>query len=288
MHSIRTNADGSIVAIADATNFQTIVMQPTSTEPVFLPDQPVAVGAELVATSQVVGTQADVSLVALDRSTKVAVPTEIPVGGVFEGDTFVMVAVDGSVVRIDDDGADRVGLVGVPTGAMVGWVQPTYGGRRLAVGGDSFEAVVDLDGEVLFATTFAGTVDALRPGPGWACLPVGGAGGSHSLVDLETGEQLAELTGAEIVGAGDRGCAVLALRDGVAEVITAEAVASLGPVTSALLGPDGRSVLRTTVDGRTELVLLADDLSITDTFDLTGTVAAMGTNPLVAFVESTD
>ena len=41
-------------------------------------DQPLAVGSSLIATSQTVGLQADVSLVGLDRSAKATVPADIP------------------------------------------------------------------------------------------------------------------------------------------------------------------------------------------------------------------
>jgi hypothetical protein len=46
--------------------------------------------------------------------------------------------------------------------------------------------------------------------------------------------------------------------------------------------------VRITGDGLTELLLLGDDLTVTETIDLTEIVARVGDNPLVAFVESPD
>ena len=286
--TLRTNRDGSIIAVADVTNFQTIVVQPDTTVPVFLPDQPVAAGDDLVATSQTVGTQADVALVALDGSTKASVPTEIPVGGVFDDDRFVFVSIDGGVFGVEpgDDEADQIGVISIPVDGTIAWARPASDGRRLVVTSETFEAVVDLDGETLFSTTFAGPVEAVAPDPDWACLPVGGTGGSHSIIDLDTGEQLADLTGLTITGVADHGCAVLADRNGIASVVTGDGVAVLGRVTSSLIGPDGRSVVRTTADGITELVLLGDDLAITDTIDITEAID--GANPLITFVTSID
>ena len=288
--SLRTNADGSILAIADATNFQTIVIQPHAAEPVFLPDQPVAVGDDLVATSQTVGTQGDVALVALDRSTRAVVPTEIPAGGVFDGDAVVMVSYDGGVFRVEpgDDRADRIGAITIPAGGTIAWARPALGGQRLVVGGDTFEAVVDLEGQIVFSTTFTGVIEPVVPDPGWACVPVGGSDRSHSIVDLDTGEQLADLTGVRILDVADQGCAVLVDRNGVTEIVTPEGVATLGPVAATEIGPGGRSVVRITGDGLTELLLLGDDLTVTETIDLTEIVARVGDNPLVAFVESPD
>ena len=92
IETLSWSSDASAFAIGDANNFQTIVVRPGSTEAIFLPDQPVAITDNLVATSQVVGQQADVALLDFDRKNQAFVPTGIPAGGVFNGDQLVMVA----------------------------------------------------------------------------------------------------------------------------------------------------------------------------------------------------
>jgi hypothetical protein len=81
---------------------------------------------------------------------------------------------------------------------------------------------------------------------------------------------------------------VLTDRNDIAEVVSADGVATLGRVASALLGPDGRSVVRTTDDGVIELLLLDDDMNIADTIDLTDVMGRLGVDPLITFVTERD
>lgn len=283
--TLRTNDDGSMFAIADAANFQTIVVRPDGDAPVFLADQPIAVGDELVATSQTVGLQADVSLMALDRTTKATVPTDIPAGsiGVLDGDRLTMVAVGGEVYRIEsgNDTAERLGAVAVPAGAAIEWVAPTAGGERLAVGGATFVAVVDLDGRTLFTTTFSNAVDPTPPEPTWTCFPVGGPGGHHSIIDLESGEQLADLAAVEeLAGVSADGCRVLGHVTADAVLIDPEGTAPIGEYDRIVLGPDGATIVRV-LDGETDLIVVDDDLQVGEPVSLT----ALGEpDDLIAFV----
>ncbi|MAT06590.1 MAG: hypothetical protein CL424_16245 [Acidimicrobiaceae bacterium] len=287
--TMRWNDDGSLFAIADAANFQTIVVRPGDPEPIFLADQPIAVGDDLIATSQTVGLQADVSLMGLDRTAQATVPTEIPAGsiGVLRDDRLTMVAVDGGVYRIESgaDAAERIGAVAVPAGAAIEWVAPIAGGDRLVVGGATFEVVVDLDGRTLFTTTFATAVDPTPPDPLWTCLPVGGSDGYHSIVDVESGEQLADLSGVEAIeGVAADGCSVLASIAGEAVVIGPEGTATIGAYDRAVLGPDGVSVVLVTEDGTVELLVVDvvdDELVVGDPVDLS---SLSEPDDLIAFV----
>ncbi|MFP5488837.1 MAG: hypothetical protein ACLGHQ_11090 [Acidimicrobiia bacterium] len=269
VETVQVAADGSRFAVADAANFQTIVVGDDIDGAAFLADQPVAVGEDLIATSQVVNLQADISLVDLERRTEAVVPTELPRGGVMVGDDLVMVSVDGGVFRIGpgDREAERIGAVTVPAGGAVSWAQPSWFGERLVVGGAGFAAVVDLDGTNLFSTTFASSTEQLRPRPTWRCLPVGGETG-HSIVDLETGEQLADLTGLAVESLSADGCTVVGDRDGTYELVDRAGRVELGTPRRVALAPDGDAVVWTTTEGRTELVPIDDDLTLGDPVEL--------------------
>lgn len=272
VETVRVSDDGTAFAVADAANFQTIVVRNGVDGAVFLADQPVAVGDELVATSQVVNLQADVSLVTLERQTEAVVPTELPRGGRMIDDELVMVSAEGGVFRFGpgDQEADRIGEVVVPTGSTVTWVAPSRSGERLVVGGTGFEAVVDLDGGTVFATTFAGPTEPLRPHPAWRCLPAGSDDAGHSLVDLGSGEQLADLTGMSIVDVSADGCTVIGERAGAFQLVSADGTVRLGVLNSVAVAPDGDAVVWTTTTGRTELVGVTDDLELTDPIELVG------------------
>lgn len=280
--TVLASADGTAFAVADAANFQTIVVREGVEGASFLADQPVAVGDELIATSQVVNLQADVSLVTLERRTEAIVPTELPRGGIMVGDDLVMVSVDGGVFRIEpgDDEAERIADVAVPLGSTVTWALPSLGRDRIVIGGTGFEAVVDLDGEVTFQTTFATPVEPIRPRPGWRCLPVGADDTGHSIIDLESGEQRADLTGYAVVDVAADGCTVIGERARSFDLLSGDDSARLGVARSVALAPDGRAVVRTTTTGRTELVTVSDDLELAEPIELVGAP----TNLSVAFL----
>lgn len=268
--TMRHAADGSGFAMADAANFRTILVRPGDAAPRYFLGQPLAVGDELVATSQVIDREASVGIFDLDRADEGSATIEIPAGGVFDGDALVVLSVDGTLYRLARGGeaAERIGSIAVPAGETVGWVRPALDGERLVVAGTVFEAVVDLSGRTVFTTTFTDAVDVLTPDPSWTCLPVGGDGGWHSIVRLESGAQVADLTGLEVTGTSSDGCTVIGERDGVTEVLASGGSARLGQLRSAVLGPDGRTVLVQTTTGVTQLVRLDDDLTAGEPIDL--------------------
>lgn len=284
--TIRWSDDGTRFAVADANVFQTIVVEAGSEEPAFFAAQPIALDGDLVATGQVVGRQADVELFDRERAGKGRVPTEIPAGGVMVDGDLLMVSTGGGIFRVEAGSAEaqRLGEVAVPSGGTVSWVRPTHDGTRLVVAGATFQAVIDLDGRTLFTTTFTTPIDVDVPRPDWTCLPVGGDGTYHSIVSLETGEQIADLSDTEVTGTSSDGCTAIGTRGGVYEVSTADGVVTLGRLRSAALGPDGRTVVRTTTTGLTEILGIDDELQVGDPVDLSAVAPA---NAIVAFLDET-
>ena len=281
--TVRWSADATSFAVADASSFQTIVVRSGSTDVAFFGSQPVALSDDRVVTSQTIGGQADIELLDYQRDSKARVPTPIPAGGLMIDDDLLMVSIDGGVYRVTGGAteAERIGRVAVPAGGTVAAVQPTANGDRLVVTGPAFQAVIDLEGRTIFTTTFTTPVDTATPHPEWSCLPVGGDDAYHSLVALSTGDQLADLSGVDVLGTSADGCTVLGERAGIVEVITADGTVSLGRVRGAALAPDGRTVVRSTMTGTTEVVRLDDDLELGDPVELT----ASPLNPIVAFLD---
>ena len=281
--TVRWASDGSAFAVADAANFQTILVQPGVPGAVFLSDQPVAVGDRLVATSETVGLQANIALVDHERRDQAKVPSEIPAGGVMIDDRLLMISVEGGIFSVTrgDENVEQLGTIAVPSGDRIRSVSPSLDLERIVVAGDTFEAVVDLEGRTVFTTTFAAANAVAAPQPSWTCLPVGGADGFHSLISLDTGEQLADLTGLEVIGTSSDGCTVVGERAGISEVVNGAGSVQLGQLRDVTLGPDGHTVVWTTSNGRTELVVIDDDWTLADPIDIS---AAAASNLAVAFL----
>lgn len=282
--TLRWSDDGTVFAVADASSFQTIVVRKGSPDVSFFRSQPVAVSDDRVATSQIVGGQADLELYDFDRESKARVPVPIPAGGVMVDGELVLVTTDGGLYRVRDGDteAERVARLAVPAGDTVATVRPVGDGERLLVTGGTFEAVVDLDGSTLFTTTFTTAIEPFDGSPSWSCVPIGGGDTFHSIVAVDTGEQLADLSGTVVTDTSGDGCTVLTERAGVFEVVGPEGTVVVGEGRAAALGPDGVTVVRTASGGATDLLRIDDEQTLADPVDLS---AHVPTNGLVAFLD---
>jgi hypothetical protein len=285
VETLRFDDTGKRFAVADANTFQTVVIDTTADPPVatFFAAQPLALDDKHVVTSQVVGPQADLSMYDYERSQLARVTDGLPAGGTLVGDDVVVASVDGAVSRFGsgDEAAERIGAIAVPAGATITPpIHPSADATRMVVFGGVFEAVVDLDGRTVFTTTFTASVDEPRIEPGWTCLPVGGGSTYHSIVELETGEQLADLSGLTVTGVSADGCTVVGTRAGASEVVGDGGSVPLGRVRTAPLAPDGKAVVVQTTTGATQLLPIDDDWTLGAAVDLTAVAPA---NALVTF-----
>ena len=284
VETLRFDPTGTRFAVADATTFQTVVVDTTADPPLatMFAAQPLALDADHVVTSQVVGQQADLTLNDYDRNKLATVTEGLPAGGTLDGDDVVVASIDGEVSRFgkDDKTAEHVGDIAVPAEATIKSIRPSADATRLVVLGGVFEAVVDLDGHTLFTTTFTAPVDEPRIEPDWRCLPVGGGSTYHSIVDLESGEQLADLTGMSVTSVSADGCTVLGTRNGATEVVGDGGSVPVGRVRSAVLAPDGKAVVVQTTTGATQLLPIDGDWTLGSAVDLTTLAPA---NALVTF-----
>lgn len=272
LDSVEVDPTGEHIAVADARNFQTIVVTSAAAPPVFFADQPLALGDGLIATSQIVGQRAEISLHDLDGDRRTSAPTELAVDGVIADGELLFVTADGSVARLgpDDDEPDRIGDVTVPGDETVSAVWSTSNGDRLVVAGSTFEAIIDLDGEALFTTTFPPATELVVPSSEAICLVVGDGGDAHSLVRLDDGSTVADLDGWSVESVADRSCAVAARRvaDDSFQLVTDDGTFTLDGAREAHVAPDGRSLVAVTTTGVTQLVPIADDGTVADAVPL--------------------
>lgn len=163
--TLRVDPDGTTVAVADASSFQTIVVSgigagdgtSDAAEPrvVNFAAQPLAVDARLLATTQVVGGRADVTVHPLDGPASAPVPMGIPAGGVFTDGRLLAVTTDGSVVaiRVGDRQPRQLATLAIPTDATVTGVFAAAGGERIVIHAGSYVGVIDADGRIVYEGT---------------------------------------------------------------------------------------------------------------------------------------
>ncbi len=264
--SIRAANDGKAFAIGDGRNFQTVVVRFGRTDATFFPDVPMAVGDDLVVTSQTVGSSAELGLFDAEGERLASIATEgRPIGGVIDGERFVFVGDSGAIfaVTADDDEPSRLGAIALPVGDVVQSVWPALAGSRLVVSGAQFQAIVDLDGTTLFQTTFTTATELIPPSPTWQCAPVGGSGVFTSLVDLATGDSVAELRSADVTALSSNGCGVQLDRNGGRSIVTPIGSTVLpAAVRTAWIAPDASAAVLVDIGtGDTLAELRATDVS---------------------------
>jgi hypothetical protein len=221
-----------------------------------------AVADDLVVTSQTVGSSAELGLFDADGERLASVASEErPVGGLIEAERFVFVSETGAIyaASADDEAPRRLGAIALAEGEAVQSVWPALGGTRLVASGAGFQAIVDLDGTTLFQATFPTATTTLTPTPTWRCLPVGGSGVFSSLVDLGTGDTLAELQSADVTAVGDDGCGVQLVRDGGRSFVTPAGAAALpASVSTVWIAPDASAAVLVDTGSAASLVRVTD------------------------------
>ena len=136
---IRHDSAGTLFAIADTVNFQTVLVTPTSTTPVYLPDLALAVHPQLVVTSQTVVTgPKSAYLTPTEIASERSAPQRCEGAITADGERFVFVTKKGRIMRVTRTSNDLEDLGGLelPEGETVNTVTTAGGGSRLWVRSD--------------------------------------------------------------------------------------------------------------------------------------------------------
>lgn len=286
--TVRVDPSGSTIAVADAASFQTIVIRrATDEDPEAEPvvenyaDQPLAVSDTLVATSQVVGQRADVSVHVAGQPASVPVGSGLPAGGVIVDGALVAVTTDGQVIRIrpGDRSPRELARLDLPDAAVVTDVLPALDGNRLVVTTTGPTLVLDTAGELVFSGTGETPADGVR----WEqrCLVIG-----TDVVDLEDGQPAIEpgirRVGAELVATSADGCTLLDEFGTRLTLSNPSDEATMRGTGVLAFAPDGRALV-TREGTRTDFVVLDESLAAADPIELT--VLARSAATSFAFVE---
>jgi hypothetical protein len=94
----------------------------------------------------------------------------------------------------------------------------------------------------------------------WQCAPVGGSGVFTSLIDLDTGDTVAELRAADVTAISSNGCGVQLDRNGGRSIVTPEGSRVLpAAVRTAWIAPDASAAVLVDTGSAASLVRLDVD-----------------------------
>ncbi|TVR27335.1 MAG: hypothetical protein EA389_03460 [Ilumatobacter sp.] len=252
--TLRVDRTGTRFAVGDGRNFQTIVVDADpEIEVGFFPGIPMAVSHQLVVTSTNVGRTAELGFFDPDGDRLGLVTTERPIAGVLDGNRFVYVTEQARLLGVSIDDSSPTEIAELDIGP-VDDVRPALDGSRLLVSTGSQVIVVDLEGNIVFE---ADGPLPMTPWDTWRCLAVGD--GEPVIIDLESGDVVAELEPMPIVNVSTDGCGVHQRdTDGHTIASATGTYTPRGTVRAVVLSPDGASAVVVATDGSAELVDLED------------------------------
>ena len=277
---IRHDAAGTLFAIADTVNFQTVLVTPTSPTPVYLPDLALAVHPQLVVTSQTVGDRAEIGLFDPDGDRIRTISTPAVRGGAItaDGERFVFVTRDGRIMRVTRTSNDLEDLGGLelPDGESINTVTTVGGGSRLWVRSEHTAFVVDLSGGIRGRWS---AVDPITEEPLslLSRCAVIHADGVSRLVSLLNGRELNEVTGISGISRSDDGCLVTGVRtqDRSSVLVGEFDLVSLAGRQVLALAPDATAVVLSSDTG--PVIVDVTDLSAALSGGTPATVRALDT-----------
>ena len=261
---IRHDSAGTLFAIADTVNFQTVLVTPSSTTPVYLPDLALAVHPQLVVTSQTVGDRAEIGLFDPNGDRIRTISTPAVRGGAItaDGERFVFVTKEGRIMRVTRTSNDLKDLGGLelPEGDTVDTVAAVGGGRRLWVRSDHTAYVVDLSGGIRGRWSANAPITE-EPLTMLSRCAVVHADGVSRLVSLLTGRELNKVTGITGMSRSDDGCLITGVRssDRSGVLVGEFQMVTLAGRRALALAPDATAVVLSSDTG--PIIVDVDDLS---------------------------
>ena len=261
---VRHDPAGTLFAIADTVNFQTVLVNPASTTPVYLPDLALAVHPQLVVTSQTVGDRAELGLFDPNGDRIRTISTPAVRGGAItaDGERFVFITREGRIMRVTRTSNDVEDLGGLelPDGESINTVTTVGGGSRLWVRSDHTAFVVDLSGGIRGRWSAVEPITE-EPLSMLSRCAVVHADGVSRLVSLLNGRELNEVTGITGMSRSDDGCLVTGVRaEDRSSVLVGEfELVSLAGRRVLALAPDATAVVLSSDSG--PVIVNVSDLS---------------------------
>ncbi len=254
----RADPSGRNVLVTDAGNFQSVLWSFDRDEPSFFPGLALAIGSDVVVTTQNVGSDATISLFRYDGTRVTDARTPAVRAAMVADDGIVLVSVDGEILALgfDDDEAERAETMAI---GAIATGNVSVGGDRLIVQGADGVGIVDPTPSIIEQaagaqpTTFG--IDANAPHRATCLIVDRDPPGEFVLIDLASGDVVAEALGTIPAVASADGCIAVITTDDRVQRVTAEEVSDVdvdGGIVA--LSPDGEVAV---VESDNRLVAIA-------------------------------
>ncbi|MEM8619476.1 MAG: hypothetical protein AAGF73_07115 [Actinomycetota bacterium] len=259
---IRADPSGRNVLVTDAGNFQSVLWSFDRDEPSFFPGLALAIGSDVVVTTQNVGSDATISVFRSDGSQVTAALTPAVRAAMVTDDGVVLTSVDGEILALSFDADEAESAETMAIGTITTGNVSVLGDRLIVQGGDGV-GIVDpspaIVGQVAGAgvTTFG--IDANAPHRGSCLIVERDPPGEIVLVELATGDIVAEALGTIPAVASADGCSAIITGDDGAQLVSADLVTDFSTDGEILaLSPDG-TVAVVEEDSRLTAVAVTND-----------------------------
>lgn len=268
---VRSDPLGNRLAVPDATNFQTVVVDLAAQTLTYFPDLPLALRGDLVVTAQRVGDRMELGLFAASGERLRTVPTEVIVGGTIppSASRFVFVTAAGDIwsARPALSEAERIGTVSAQT--AITSARAALDGRRLVVSSADTVTVVDTDGSTVLRRESPGIL-AEGVAVSSRCVTLR-LGTTIELVDLDEGGLIASASDVDVTARSHDGCLLAVSAPGGAALLGSGGVTL---VTGAVLAiaPDSSAAI-TSESGVLSLLRYEAGIDATVTLDVRGDLA---------------
>ena len=268
---VRADASGTMLAVPDATNFQTVVVNLSADTITYFPDLPLALRGDLVVTAQRVGDRMELGLFAASGERLRTVPTEVIVGGTIppSASRFVFITRGGEIwsARPAQSDAERIGAISGPS--MVTSVRAALDGRRLVVGSEGVVAVVDVDGESVLRRESPGILDE-GTDVASRCMTLR-LGTTIELIDLDDGALITSVSDVDVTARSHDGCLLAVNGPSGAALVGSGGVTPVGGSVLAV-APDASAAI-VSESGVLSLVRYQDGIDETVALDVRGDLA---------------
>jgi len=243
----RSDPSGRNVLVTDSGNFQSVLFSFDRDTASFFPGLALAVDSSFVVTTQNVGSDATVRIFNHDGELATSGVTSSVRAAMIVDDGVILVTIDGEIVRLSKASGDTKSDSALDIGTIEnGYVTPS--GDQLVVVGSLGTAIIDssatIQDQYLDTVLSENGLDRFAPRRSECLILLRGSAGEIVVVNMDSGEMVAEAPVSEEFLATADGCTIAANTSSGFTLISAAGEFSVGDAEDLVaFAPDGTAVI---------------------------------------------